>query len=269
MALYTEFETETSYRYLKRLINFLNEPVCLLGGWAVYMTVNENFKREYGRNYLGSRDIDLGFHVDRNLNEDQLKNSALARSLSLLEEDGFKLLGFRYYKEIHYETGEELTPEEAKNTPTYNIFTIYVDPVVDNIHPSFKKMFGFVPVDETLLTFVFKNRRYRRELIKSNKLLWIPSPEILIATKIKSIPDRTKDEKLVKDLCDTYAFGWYSGVALKTLKNSLQNILPSKYLEKSRNCLKEEVFKECGDVLGIDAKVIKNVVYNLLTGPLP
>ncbi len=69
MTLYSKFETETSYQYLKRIIEVLNEPVCLLGGWAVYLTVNTRFRESQGRNYLGSRDIDIGFHVDKNLDE--------------------------------------------------------------------------------------------------------------------------------------------------------------------------------------------------------
>ena len=46
MTLYTKFETEISYKYLQQIINFLDEPICLLGGWAVYITVNDNFKKD-------------------------------------------------------------------------------------------------------------------------------------------------------------------------------------------------------------------------------
>ena len=92
MPLYNEFETETSYRYLQQIINISEEPICLLGGWAVYLTVNDDFNKNQGRNYLGSRDIDIGFHINRNLNEAQLKNTTIAKSLSLLENDGFKPL---------------------------------------------------------------------------------------------------------------------------------------------------------------------------------
>ena len=266
MTLYTEFETETSYKYLQQIINILDEPICLLGGWAVYITVNDNFKKDQGRNYLGSRDIDLGFHVDKNLNEKQLNDSTIAKSLALLEKEGFKLLGFRYYKEIHYETGEELTPEEVKSTPTYNIFTIYVDPIVDNVHPLFKKVFGFAPVDESLLTLVFEDKKHRMELKEFNKLLWIPTPEILLATKIKSIPNRTRDEKLVKDICDAYVLSWYSGKDFQEIKNALKNLVTSISLEKLRIRLKdeEELFQKAENAMGIEAETIKNTIINLL-----
>ena len=68
MPLYNEFETETSYKYLQQIIKILEEPICLLGGWAVYLTVNDNFNKNQGRNYLGSRDIyDLWFLSKKNI----------------------------------------------------------------------------------------------------------------------------------------------------------------------------------------------------------
>ena len=79
MALYSKFETETSYKYLQQILNILDEPICLLGGWAVYLTVNDNFQKDKGRNYLGSIDIDVGFHINKNLDKAQLKNTAIAR----------------------------------------------------------------------------------------------------------------------------------------------------------------------------------------------
>jgi len=100
MALYSEFETETSYKYLKQIVSILDEPICILGGWAVYLTVNNNFKETEGRNYIGSRDIDLGFHIDKNLGEKQLNKTTISKSLKLIEKEGFKPQGFRYYKEI-------------------------------------------------------------------------------------------------------------------------------------------------------------------------
>jgi hypothetical protein len=36
--------------------------MCLIGGWAIYETVNKNFTADRGRPYIGSKDIDIGFH---------------------------------------------------------------------------------------------------------------------------------------------------------------------------------------------------------------
>lgn len=59
--MYKDIETETSYKYLKLVISKLEEPVCILGGWAVFFTVNENYQNQASRVYIGSRDIDVGF----------------------------------------------------------------------------------------------------------------------------------------------------------------------------------------------------------------
>ena len=101
MVLYSTIETDTSYKYLQQIVKILDEPICILGGWAVYLTVNSNFYESEGRNYLGSKDIDLGFHIDKSLNKSELKDIAMAKSLEKIDKDGFKPQSFRYYKEIH------------------------------------------------------------------------------------------------------------------------------------------------------------------------
>ena len=42
--MYDNKETRRSYEYLKKVISVLEEPICLLGGWAVFLTVNKNYK---------------------------------------------------------------------------------------------------------------------------------------------------------------------------------------------------------------------------------
>ena len=143
MALYTDYETGTSFGYIKKIINILDEPICILGGWAVYLTVNQNFKHDQGANYHGSRDIDLGFYLDATMDERQLTTSVMKKALHILEENGFQGQGFRYYKEIKYGTNKELTKEEAEKTPSHDIFTMYVDPIVNFVHPLFKHYDGW------------------------------------------------------------------------------------------------------------------------------
>lgn len=41
--VYETHEIEISYRYLKTVVSRLEEPICLIGGWAVYHHVNKNF----------------------------------------------------------------------------------------------------------------------------------------------------------------------------------------------------------------------------------
>jgi hypothetical protein len=79
MALYAKYETDTSFDYLEKIIDILDEPICILGGWAVYLTVNKKFKEDLGPDYLGSRDIDLDlnpkdFVIIKRSNMEQIKN---------------------------------------------------------------------------------------------------------------------------------------------------------------------------------------------------
>jgi hypothetical protein len=266
MTLYNKLETDTSYTYLKQIIARLEEPICLLGGWAVYLTVNNNFSKDQGRNYLGSRDIDLGFSLNKSLNKTQLKNTAIGKSLATLKTMGFNNQGFRYYKELHYETGKELTPQEAKRTQTHDIFTMYIDPIVNENHLSFKEIFGFTPVDEPLLTPVFQHKKYRTELIEFNKHLLLPSPDILLATKIKSIPRRTKDEKLIKDICDIFAVSWYSGKDFKKIHKETWNIISESDRKQLKTFLQKEhnIFQKAHIAMDINAETIRNLFDQLL-----
>jgi hypothetical protein len=266
MALYSTIETGTAYKYLQQLVKILDEPICILGGWAVYLTVNNNFKKEEGRNYLGSKDIDLGFHIDPLLDKSELKHTVLAKSLEKIEKDGFNLQSFRYYKEIHYETGKELTQEEIKVTPSHNIFTMYIDPIVDTVHPAFKEIFGFTPADESLLLPVFKDSVYRNELREFNKKLWLPTSEILLATKMKSLPTRPEGDKFIKDICDIYALSWYSGINYKTLKEKSRQHIDNEIINKiqTRMSKEKDIFQKTQNAMDIDAETIQTLLIDLL-----
>lgn len=120
--LYEDYETDISKDNLVTVFSKVTKPLCLLGGWAVYLTVNENYKSDKGRNYHGSKDIDLGFHFDKNETRENLVNSAFIQSIKALEGIGFYNIGFRLVQQYHRETKKALTPEEAKKF----LFMIYL-----------------------------------------------------------------------------------------------------------------------------------------------
>jgi hypothetical protein len=265
MTLYQKFETDTSYEYLQKIVDILDEPICILGGWAVYFTVNEKYKEEKGANYLGSRDIDIGFHIDEKLDKNKLKNTAVGKSMTSIKDHGFIPQGFRFYKDIHIETGKELTPHESIKEQTHNIFKIYIDVIVDNIHPHFKEIFGFIPADEPLLSNVFLDKNKRKELAEFNKILWLPSPEILLATKITCLPKRTKDEKLIKDICDIYALSFYSGEKIHLLIDKISSLITKENLEQIKSFLKsdKEVI-QAGESIEVEPEAIKNLFKRII-----
>lgn len=124
--MYRNEEIEISHRYLLEIIKSLDEPICLLGGWAVYFLVNKLFEKEKGHPYLGSRDVDLGFDTIE----------TIKKAISKLTELGFEAISFRFFKEIHSETMKELSSEQARKTPLHYIFPIYVDLIVSKTDSS-------------------------------------------------------------------------------------------------------------------------------------
>lgn len=184
-------------------------PFCLMGGWSVYLTVNESFKRATGRDYLGSRDIDLGFHFNPRWKRKEFKNSPLGIALTKIKAMGFEEESFRFVKRYHRLEGRELTYDESQRLPQYDIFNLYIDILVDSKDPIRFKLAGFKILDEPLLARVFAGKEYlKTELYKVDVL--IPTPEILIKMKIKSFPDRTQDDKKTKDLTNICALLLYS-----------------------------------------------------------
>lgn len=257
--MYPEFETRTSYKYLKHVVSALEEPVCILGGWAVFLQVNNNFEKAQGRPYLGSRDIDLGFHLDKNATREQMKNSALARSLDILQNKlKFKPISFRLLKEVHTETEEEI--EEGKIIPAHFIFPLYVDVLVDHIPAKFKEVFRFQPADEPLLRFVFENQRYREEVKEVNKRVWLPRSEVLLATKLNALKLRDKEHKKVKDLCDIFALAWYSKEKPQELQKRLVQFLPTKNIQHILSLIHEDDYTKASVQLNHRTEEVRRVI---------
>lgn len=250
--MYKEFETRTSYRYLKEVIKNLAEPICILGGWAVFFYVNKKFEKMQGRPYLGSRDIDLGFSMRNNI--------VLTQTIKTLTEKlGFKPVSFRLLKEIHTETEEEI--KKGETAPAHFTFPLYVDLIVDSIPKDFRKIFGFSPIDEPLLKLVFERKEYVI-LNEFDKKLILPKPEVLLAMKINSLPDRDKQHKKVKDICDIFALAWYTDINLNEVH--LAKFISENILEKCRNSLTEEDYHAAGIQISHNAEEIKRVFDILL-----
>lgn len=263
MGIYEDFETDYSSRCLQTIADNLDFPVCIIGGWAVYYTVNEHFKNEQGRNYLGSKDVDFGFYIDKTMDKAELEKTPFGKFIKILLENlKFKPQGFRFYKDLKRETGESLTSDESKHIPSYEMFKMYVDPIFNVIHPNFEEIFGFKPLDEPLLSIPYEDREKRIKLKNFKGLLWLPKPEILLATKIKSAPTRTRDHKLIKDICDIYALSWYSGDDFSEIRKKTRCIMDLENFDLS--ILSDEIYKNVETSLGISKDTVKLVIEDLL-----
>jgi hypothetical protein len=70
---------------MQAIFSQLKIQTCLLGGWAVYYLVNQSFQKATGRSYIGSRDIDLGFHINMDWNQEQLQKLEFATTSKWLK----------------------------------------------------------------------------------------------------------------------------------------------------------------------------------------
>lgn len=260
--LYQPYEVEISQKYLQTVMSRVRGPVCLLGGWAVYIVVGENFKREQGRDYLGSRDIDLGFHIEKEWSRNELENSSFAVGVRTLIAMGFEPIGFRLAKHFHTDTKQELRREDAKKTPSYEIFDLFVDPVVDHIHPEAREILGFTPIDEPLLEHVFVGRKHRVTEFYGRDIL-LPLPPVLLATKLKSVCHRDKEYKRIKDIADIYALSWYSDERLAAVKSVLSTMLSSQETRTIVDSFTKEDLDMVSNALGAEVLQIRRVLNEL------
>jgi len=261
--LYEPNEIQISEKYLEKVFKQIRGDFCLLGGWATYHIVNEKFEKATGRKYIGSRDIDIGFHIGKGWSEEQLKKSDFSAAISLIEHMGFWSVSFRLAKDFELETGRELTTKEAAKLPLHQIFQLYVDPVVDYIHPKIKQLLGFIPIDEPLLSLVFSDRlSIKARLFDRNVLL--PRPHVLLAMKLNSVINRDKEHKRIKDISDIFSLLWFSKVKIAQLKGSLFSIYPKLKARKIVRSFKVEEIGRVSEVIGVSTGEIKRVLSELV-----
>ncbi len=158
MSLYQDYEVQVSQSQLSKVLSELGGQICLLGGWAVYVTVNKNFKASQGRNFVGSRDIDLGFHIDPGWADDDLNNSIFARAIKKIGDAGFKQISFRFVKHFHTETRKELSEEQAKKANQSFIFDMFFV-IKSELHASEKSLLGFAKISPPICIPEFRRTK--------------------------------------------------------------------------------------------------------------
>ncbi len=208
--MYTIVETDVSRRFLKILVSSIQRPYCLIGGWSVYLIVNDAYQEDTGREYQGSKDIDLGFHFDPMWDQKEFDSSPFAIAIATIRKMNFEGTGSRFFKEFHISDGHELTSKEARQLQSYDIFRLYIDPFVDSSDPKKNRMAKFPVAEELLLSEVFSGKQHLTK--KSDGLeVIVPDPRIQMEMKMRSFPTRGQDDKKRKDLIDLCALILYSG----------------------------------------------------------
>lgn len=206
--MYGNVETGASLRYLHRLVDVLKTDYCLIGGWAVLHLCRKGYEAELGRPYLGSRDIDIGLPD---------VESFLKAEKCILDVLGFERVSFRYLRHLDYETGKELTAEEAKRIPSFGLIPMYIDAMLPRVDERVIGRLGFAPPDEPILEHIFQKPGNSRAIRISERDVRVPEPAFSLAMKLNSVGNRTMDHKRVKDLCDIVVLCLHSGEEMHAL----------------------------------------------------
>jgi hypothetical protein len=224
-AVYEDVLTQASADRLRSLVTGIPHPVAIAGGHAVLHNVRQRWKARFGQDYFGSRDIDVIYRVDPTWSQAQVEASAAAQAPTRIEKLGYKPISFRY-QQILDDKGRVLEKEPNFTIEDVTLFRLYIDPMVTHQHPHLERVWHFKPIDEPLLTPVFLDPQARWTTKEFGDQVFIPAPPYLVATKLKSLKTRTKDDKAVKDLCDLYALTAYGGADQLAIRRVVHALLP-------------------------------------------
>ena len=195
-------------------------------------------------------------------------NSAFNQSIKALEGIGFYSVGFRLVQHYHRDTQMALTEEQAKKTPLYDMFDLYVDPMVDNIPDKIRDVLGFRPADEKLLGIVFEKGQFV-EMEEFEVKIRLPTADVLLATKLISLPRRSKDHKKWKDVADIYALVWYSGKKVTELKSRVLNLLSQRDVRRAFSKIEDADYQEASSAIGVELGEMKNVIDSFVKKTIP
>jgi hypothetical protein len=243
-------------------------PVCLLGGWAVYLHVTPGFHAEYGREYIGSRDIDIGVHADANWTNEDLPETPVGNTLSAIEDLGYTKSRFGFVQNFLRDSQDRISEAEASEHNMHEVFQVYVDVIPDTTKlDEFRDVFGFKPPAEPLLAPVFEADKGEQ---LSDYVSWSPStkklivsPELLAAMKIRSFPDRDKSHKQVKDVADLHALLWHV-TDYTDMKTSALEYVSDSGVEQFADAIDDPVFEDAATLLQIEPQLIRDSINRLL-----
>jgi hypothetical protein len=255
LTLYDEKITNASFKTLEIILELVDFNICICGGWAVYFTVNEYFKKMKDRNYIGSQDIDIGFSLKPMMGKTELVSTDLFKMMKILEENGYKPSMFGYKKDISFEDNKS-----KKDDRTEENFTLYVDILVNSYPQSYQDISPQSFFEVPLIEKVYKNNQFQVKLPEISEYLIIPTREILGAMKIISIPSRGKHHKIVKDLCDLYSLIWFADESPDEIINDISSLLIPNSINRLKESINKDIMSECEEHLGESKGSINTVI---------
>jgi len=263
---YVDPVTELSNQELNSVINAAEPPVCLLGGWAVHLHVNKKFEEEHGRGYIGSRDIDLGINVDPDMNAEELQRDTVGETISNIQDLGYTESRFGFVQHFLRDTREPISEKEAENHPIHKVFKLYIDIIPDTDElDQFKEAFGFRPPTDPMLKPVFQQKEPEPldEYVpwQIDEAVIVP-PELLAAMKIRSLSDRDKSHKQVKDAADLHALLWYTK-DYNQISSETLSWVSDEDIERLEEAFSTELAEEAATLLQTDPATLEESINRL------
>ena len=265
---YVDNITDISERELLPLCRTIVPPTCLLGGWAVHFHVNDGFQQVYGREYIGSRDVDFGFHVDPGWSTKELLESPIGRSIRQVTDAGYDPLSFRFVRYFDQESGEPLTDAESRGLPSHRVFNLYLDMISDTPDfGTFREALGFTPPADPILNAVFSEgagdslRKFRNWDIPESVL--IADPDLLACMKIRSIPDRDREQKRVKDVADLHSLLWYTR-EYSEMRNEVRSRLSENDIDQMSRHVDLGLYRQAANLLQIESELVQDTIEQLI-----
>ena len=258
---YVDAVTTLSERELQDIMAAASPPVCLLGGWAVHLHVTEGFQAAHDRPYIGSRDIDLGIHIETDWTTEEMTTTSVAMTFQEIEEElGYTRGRFGFYQQFHRDTGERLSDDEAKDQPPHNIFRVDIDIIPDTTAlDAFHAGFGFRPPAEPLLEPAFTAGRAESldEYVSwdTPAEVLIAAPELLAAMKVRALPQRDKSHKRLKDLADLHALLWYV-TEYDEITEAVHTHLNDDDITAFQDATADALYDRAGRLIGVDAPLV-------------
>ena len=224
--------------------------------------------RSARREYIGSRDIDIGVHVDARWTDEDLHETPVGDSISAIEDLGYTRSRFGFVQHFHRDSQDRISEAEASEHGMHEVFQVYVDVIPDTTElDSFRDVFGFKPPAEPLLAPVFEEGKgeplaeYVSWSPSAEKL--IVSPEVLAAMKIRSLPDRDKSHKQVKDVADLHALLWYVTDYTDMRAGTLEYVSDAD-VEQVADAIGDPVFEDAASLLQVEPQLIRDSINRLL-----
>jgi hypothetical protein len=266
---YAEAVTGLSEGELQDVLRVAEPPICLLGGWAVHLQATEGFRDTHGRDYIGSRDIDIGLHVDEDWTADDITDSPVGETLERVEEElGYSRGRFGFYQQFHRETGERLDDDQARDLASHNVFRVDIDVIPDTTKlDAFESAFGFRPPAEPLLEPVFSDQTGEplTEHVdwSVSKDTQIAPPAALAAMKVRAFPDRDKSHKRLKDLADLHSLLWYVADYDDVRAAALEQ-LTDEDLDAFEAAIDSDLYERTARLIDVDGTVLRQSIERLV-----